>query len=222
MKNLKNLLLFAVMGFVLAATGCAGFISLNVQAFRDPEIEIAGGATFSTFVPPNAENPLLQKELLAQIRSHLEAKGLRFVQTNPDFYVMVFGTISDEGYTPPKTTYIPIPGTTTTTTQTTGNVGGVPVYGTSQSTTPATNYVPITSPGRRQYSRVIDVIIARLEERNGTYGAQEVWRGVVTSSGSTGDLGLVAPVLLRELFTEFPARSGRSPDRQVTWSPPRR
>ncbi len=218
---MKKLLRFVVVGFALAATSCTSFIKLNVQAFRDPEVAIAAGATFSTFVPPNAENPLLQKELLAQIRSHLEAKGLRFVQTSPDFYVTVFGKISYEGYTPPKTTYIPIPGTTTTTTQTTGNVGGVPVYGTSQSTTPTTNYVPITSPGRREYSRIIDVIIARLGGRNGAYEAQEVWRGVVTSSGSTGDLGVVAPVLLRELFTEFPARSGQSPDRQVPWSPPR-
>lgn len=217
---MKKLPAFVVTCLALAVIGCTNFIRLNVQAFRDPEVAIAVGATFSTFVPPNSENPLLQKELLAQIRSHLEAKGLRFVQTSPDFYVMVFGTISYEGYIPPKTTYIPIPGTTTTTTQTTGNVGGVPVYGTSQSTTPTTNYVPITSPGRREYSRVIDVIIARVGGRTGT--AQEVWRGVVTSSGSTGDLGVVAPVLLRELFTEFPARSGRSPDRQVPWSPPRR
>jgi hypothetical protein len=218
---MKKLLLFVVVGLALAAVGCASFINLNVQTFRDPDVAIAAGATFSTFVLPNAENPLLQKELLAQIRSHLEAKGLRFVQANPDFYVVVFGKISYEGYTPPRTTYIPIPGTTTTTTQTTGNVGGVPVSGTSQSTTPTTNYVPITNPGRREYSRVIDVIIAHVGEQNGAYKPQEVWRGVVTSSGSTGDLGVVAPVLLRELFTEFPARSGRSPDRQVPWSPPR-
>lgn len=219
---MKKRLCFVVVGFALAAASCTSFITLNVQAFRDPEVAIAAGATFSTVVPPNAENPLLQKELLSQIRSHLEAKGLRFVQTSPDFYVMVFGAISYEGYTPPKTTYIPIPGTTTTTTLTTGNVGGIPVYGTSKSTTPTTDYVPITSPGPREYSRVIDVIIVRLAEQNGTYEAQDVWRGVVTSSGSTGDLGVVAPVLLSELFAEFPARSGRSPDRQVPWSPPRR
>jgi Domain of unknown function (DUF4136) len=217
---MRKLLSFVVIGFALAATGCTSFIKLNVQAFRDPDVAIAAGATFSTFVSPKAENPLLQKELLAQIRSHLEAKGLRFVQANPDFYVMAFGTVSYEGYVPPKTTYIPIPGTTTTTTQVKGNVGGVPVYGTAQSTAPTTSYIPITSAGHNEYSRVIDVIIARLGERNGTHEAQEVWRGMVTSSGSTGDLGVVAPVLLRELFTEFPIRSGRSPDRQVTWTPP--
>lgn len=223
MRNSHLLLLLAVL--VGCASAGPNHISMNVQAFSDPESPIVLGSSFATVLTGATKNELLEKELLFLVRNRLESKGLRYDESRPDFLVAVSGFMgSYDQYVPPSTAYIPIPGSTTQTTHVSGNAGGVPIYGTATSTTTGTDYIPITRRGytRAQYTRIIDILIAKPINREGKPAVQSVWSGRVESTGDTGDLLLVAPPLIDELFTEFPNRSGRGPQRTVKWRPPAR
>jgi hypothetical protein len=208
-----------------ASAGRPNHIEMNVQAFADPEISIAQGSSFATVLTGATKDELLEKELLFLVRSRLEAKGLRYEEKAPDFLVAVSGFMgSYDKYVPPSTVYSPIPGSITQTTNVNGNAGGVPIYGTATSTTTGTSYIPISRRGytHAQYTRIIDILVAKPVNRDGKAAVQSVWSGRVESTGDTGDLLLVAPPLVDELFTEFPRRSGRDPRRSVKWHPPSR
>ena len=197
----------------------ANYVEMNVQAFSDPEHRIESGASFATVVLGVAKNELLEKELLYLVKERLVARGFVYDESDPDFFVGATGFIgSFEEYVPPSTVYFPLPGSTTTTT--TGAVGGVP-FGATSSTT-GTQYMPITRPGynQTQYYRVIDVIVAEPIEQGGQLSVRALWRGRADSNGNTGDLLIVAPVMLDELLSEFPQRTGRDPRRVVGWQPP--
>ena len=211
----------------LPAIGCTAMapkLAMNIQTFEDPAHVPLPGSTFQTVVTHANGNDLMEKELLAAISARLQQKGLRPVADRPDFYVMVITDISSSArYVPPATLYIPTYGTSTSTTTTTGTVGNVPFSGTSTTTTPTNGAVPITMPGKTvtEYHRIIDLVLARPTSTDGEAKVEEVWRGIVDSTGRTGDLLYVSPYLLDELFAEFPRRSGRGPDREVPFAPPR-
>ena len=218
---------FLLVVALVSLVGCAtagSHIEMNVQAFADPEVAIAPGSTFATVPVGLTKNELLEKELLFIIRERLEAKGLRYSEERPEFLVATSGFMGNyDEYVPPSTIYFPVPGSTQTT-NVTGNAGGVPIYGTATTNTSGTNYVPITRRGytRTQYVRIIDVMVARPVVRGSESTFKAVWSGKVESTGSTGDLLLVATPLIDELLTEFPRRTGRDSRRVVGWNPPPR
>ena len=216
-------------------------LEVSVQAFVDPGLSIPPGSTFATVPNDKAQNRLLEKELLALVRARLEAKGLRYDETKPDFLVAVSGYLGGYGDPFPRfTDYFPSAAAPAIQTpDITGSAEAAPPVAEPQPSTPpstTTSTAPSPSPNRGEgrnrrrgsrmmqynplYIRIIDVFVGKRVGGEGRAAAESVWAGRAQSTGATEDLALVAPPLLDELFTEFPKRSGRDPHRVVTWSAP--
>jgi hypothetical protein len=213
----------SALAFSCASTGPR--LEMNIEAFSDPEAPIQLGSTFAVVSTGLSGNDLLEKELLYLVKQRLLQKGMKFDDANPQYLVGVVGKMtSSQEYVPPRTAYFPLPGTTTSTTNTWGTVGSIPVSGTSTTSAPTTTYVPITSGGytRQDFHRVIEILVAKPAPGSPEREVRPVWSGRVISTGSTGDLLLVAPPLLDQLLTEFPRRSGLNPQRVISWAPPGR
>ncbi|MBW8877974.1 MAG: DUF4136 domain-containing protein [Acidobacteria bacterium] len=216
-------------------------LEVNVQAFVDPGLSIPPGSSFATVPIDKAENKLLEKELLALVRERLEAKGLRYDETKPDFLVAVAGYLGGYGDPFPRFTDY-FPSAAAPAIQSPDITGSAevppPAAGTQPSAppSPTTSPAPSPSPGREDvrnrrrgsrtfqytplYIRIIDVFVGKRVGGEGRAAAESVWAGRAQSTGATEDLALVAPPLLDELFTEFPKRSGQDPHRVVNWSAP--
>lgn len=204
---------------IFSACAAASYIDINVQAYSDPEIEIAAGSSFATVPLGAMGNDLLERELLGLVRQRLEARGYRYDEQAPAYVVGVSGFMgSKDEYIPPSTIYLPIPGSETQTGTFTGTAGNVPVRGTVTSAGQP-SYVPLTTPARSVslYTRIIDVAVAQIVVDDGKSTTRAAWSGHAQSTGRTGDLLVVAPSLLDELFGEFPRRTGQGPDRRRPW-----
>ncbi|HEX3557346.1 MAG TPA: DUF4136 domain-containing protein [Thermoanaerobaculia bacterium] len=212
-------------------------LEVNVQAFVDPGLSIPPGSSFATVPIEKAQNRLLEKELLALVRARLEAKGLRYDETKPDFLVAVSGYLGGYGEPFPRfTDYFPSAAAPAIQSpDITGSAEAAPPVAETQPSAPPS---PATSPApgredvrnRRRgyratqytplYIRIIDVFVGKRVGGEGRAAAESVWAGRAQSTGATEDLALVAPPLLDELFTEFPKRTGQDPHRVVNWSAP--
>ena len=208
-------------------------LEVSVQAFVDPGLSIPPGSTFATVPNDKAQNRLLEKELLALVRARLEAKGLRYDETKPDFLVAVSGYLGGYGDPFPRfTDYFPSAAAPAIQTpDITGSAEAAPPVAEPQPSTPPSS-MPNRGEGRNRrrgsrmmqynplYIRIIDVFVGKRVGGEGRAAAESVWAGRAQSTGATEDLALVAPPLLDELFTEFPKRSGQDPHRVVNWSAP--
>lgn len=217
----------ALLGLVLVC-GCAEMMGtsayMNVTAYPDPERPIVAPKRFATVVVGQTTGgPMLEKNLLALVKERLVAKGFVYDESDPELVVALTGFIGPfEEYVPPSTTYWPMP--TSTTSRTQGSAYGSDgsyASGNATTQTQGTQYIPITRNGYTvtQYYRAIDVMVASVRHDPDSVRVEPVWTGSVTSSGSTGDLLTIAPVLLDELVGEFPARTGKPSARQVLVPP---
>src|SRR5436305_3452347 len=201
-------------------------LEVSVQAFVDPGLSIPPGSTFATVPNDKAQNRLLEKELLALVRARLEAKGLRYDETKPDFLVAVSGYLGGYGDPFPRfTDYFPSAAAPAIQTpDITGSAEAAPPVAEPQPSTPPSS-MPNRGEGRNRrrgsrmmqynplYIRIIDVFVGKRVGGEGRAAAESVWAGRAQSTGATEDLVLVAPPLLDELFTELPKRAGQDPQR---------
>lgn len=95
--------------------------------------------------------------------------------------------------------------TTTGTVSTYGNMSSVYATTTAQTTTQVVGSGVVS---QLEYDRALRVLMYSLPTYRSTQKMERVYEGEIRSSGSTGDLPTVMPVLVRGLFEDFPGRSG--------------
>ena len=95
--------------------------------------------------------------------------------------------------------------TTTGTVSTYGNTSNIYATTTRQSTT---GVVGSGVGSRTEFDRALRVLMFSLPTYRSTQKMERVYEGEIRSSGSTGDLPTVMPVLVRGLFDDFPGTSG--------------
>lgn len=207
------------------SAGCAPQLVVRLKAYHDPDRSPQSVATFQ--LAPQGfcqQSELLEKILLRLVADRLQAKGIREVADHGEAMVTLRCEIAAvQQYVPPKTYYVPVTSQSTTESSTTGNIGTTPIKEESSSTTTQTHYVPVTEHGyyvTRQSHR-IGVRFA-IPPKPGEHGpGTSLWEGKVETRTTTTDTLLIAPLLLDELFSEFPVRSGRPLIRTVQWKPPK-
>ncbi|MBI5169788.1 MAG: hypothetical protein HZA61_09895 [Candidatus Eisenbacteria bacterium] len=210
---------------LLFAAGCAAsrpVLTVSVVAYADPDKPQPPPRRFVT-VPIGLTDGggLLEKNLLALLRSRLVASGYLYDPEHAELVVTVVGrTIDFSRYVPPSTLDVAVPSTQTTITSGTATTSdGVTVRGEATSYTTGTSVVPIRIPGQvvNQWWRSIAVMITPVAIVDGKYqmDGEPVWNGSAQSYGKNPDLLSVAPQLIDELMGEFPARSGKPRDRQL-------
>lgn len=191
--------------FLLSRAGQGGNqCVVNVKSYRDPDKTLGAYQTFA-FDYTNKENPLLEKELLKEVQSQLEQKGLKRVKDDAQLLITInFFTGKKEQYTPPQT----ITTTTYESTWNTGFIGWTPVgYAT---TIPVTESHTVPGNTTIRYYRNIRLNFldtAELESGKEMTVPPVVWIGEAESEGEWGDIRDVAPYMLGELLNEFPAKS---------------
>jgi hypothetical protein len=209
-----------VLTLAVAATLVGGCVPMymSVVGYPNPDLPILPQQRFVTIsIGSTIGGDLLEKNLLAVVRNELETRGFVYDEQNPDLVVGVVGYIGPfEYYVAPSTVYWPMPTHQTSTSSGSAYGGGVSVYGRSTTRTRGQQWVPITRPGgvETAYYRRIDVLVGEVVEGVDSAKVELAWTGHVESSGRTSDLLTVAPILVNELFTEFPKRSGRAPERR--------
>lgn len=219
-----------VLSAVLAVYGCyvqpGPRVEMKVKSYGDPDLDYSPLKRFAA-VRVHEESPLLEKELISLLKRELVAEGYIYDDENPDFLVVMdFYVGSFDYYEPPTTIRIPqyVKGETR---RTTGWVGGKYVTLTEKSDGHfETAEIEVSSGGMcTEYYRTIRVHFIDAVHLRKTGEVEPVWRGQVDSFGSNSDILYVAPVLLDELLSEYPMRSGKDPSRtrldHQTYQPPR-
>src|SRR2546422_118207 len=212
-------LLAVVVCLGLMVLGCtqSETYEMTVTAYPNPDAEVVAGQHFATVVIGQTRGgELLEKNLLALVRKEMEEKGFVYDKQSQELLVALTGFIGPrENYVPPSTIYWPMP--TRSSSSTTGSAYGSGGYaiGWAPTTTQGTQWVPVTRPGytRVDYYRRLDVLVGQLVTEADSNRVDLMWTGTVESAGYAGDLLEVAPVLVNELFTEFPKRSGKGSTR---------
>lgn len=95
--------------------------------------------------------------------------------------------------------------TTTGTVSTYGNTSNIYATTTQQTTT---GVVGSGVGSRTEFDRALRVLMFSLPTYRATEKMERVYEGEIRSSGSTGDLPTVMPLLVRGLFDDFPGASG--------------
>lgn len=220
MKHLARAISSLLLLAFSILNGCASSsITLDVKAYRDPEISFSGYKTFN-IVSVNQNESLLNKEILHLATQKLLKRGLTLEKEKPDLFVFLNHYIGPyEYYVPPSISYIPVykPGEKKTYS---GYIGGMSYFGTEKSN----DKLELQAVRREGYTatayyRNISLFIADVNEYQKTGQVKFIWEGTADSGGSSSDLITVAPYLLAELIGEFPSRSGKPTTRTVWMTP---
>ncbi len=194
------------------ATSCWQALStkiynMNLKVYSDPDIDLSSYKTYSIDYT-NKENRLLEKELFKMVETAIAEAGhapkLVRSDENPDILItMDFYTGKKEEYVPPKTVF----------TTRVENVWSSSLFGWGHNTP-----VPITESHTTEgftkvsYYRNIRLNFMDFKQLNSGEKLEVpplVWIGEVDSEGSSSDIRVVAPILLKQLLSEFPEKSGR-------------
>lgn len=144
------------------------------------------------------------------VRQALQARGWK-ESTMPDADLAVFFQYSiSQGrqiaFSYPIFGQVPTGTSTTTGTLSTfGNTSNIYATTTHQTT------IGVVGTGvgsRTEYDRALRVLMFSLPAYRAKQSMERVYEGEIRSSGSTGDLPTVMPVLVRGLFDDFPGISG--------------
>jgi hypothetical protein len=209
MRRIVILLMTAAAGALCTAfLNCGGppKIEMNVVSYSDPDAELPTRVRFTTVELGMTGNPLLEKQLLAILRDSLVAHGHIYSPDSSEISIGLTGYIGPyQEYVPPRT--ISWPKLETSSTSLSGYVGTTRVSGNASTSKWTTQQLQVGGGVRTSYYRRIWVGAAGLLPNSDSVSL--VWTGEAESFGSTGDLLIVAPYLLREIVSEFPHRSGR-------------
>lgn len=179
---------------------------MNINVYSDPDLNLHSYSTYSIDYT-NKENRLLEKELFQMVGTAL-AEGdstghLVRSDENPDILItMDFYTGKKEQYVPPKTVL------------TTG-IQNVWTYDWGWGhNTPVPITQSHTTEGYTNVSYYRNIRLNFLDFKQLSIGEELevpplIWVGEVDSEGSSSDIRTVAPVILDQLLSEYPEKSGR-------------
>ncbi len=181
---------------------------MNIRVYSDPDVDLSSYRTYSIDYT-NKDNRLLEKKLFkileSVISNRLETLQLVRSDENPDVLItMDFYTGKKEEYVPPETVV----------TTRVENVWSSSLWGWGGYTP-----VPITESETTQgytnvsYYRNIRLNFLDFEQLSGEEPLEVpplIWIGEVESEGYSSDIRIIAPVVLNQLLSEFPKKSGRT------------
>lgn len=199
-----------------AIAGCAQFIRSQVSVFH--EIPEGTRPTYALLQFKEQEGSLEHKTYESLARQELNSKGFREVPVDQAEVIAFLQYGIDSGR---EITYsYPIIGQTgTASSYTTGTVqsygGGYATYSGTTYNTPSYGVVGTGVGSRTEYGRFLRLDFV---DRAALVGGKvkKLYEARVVSRGSSGQLSLVMPSMIRALFEEFPGKSGAT--RTVTRS----
>lgn len=172
---------------------------------------LSGSPQTYAIVPDHDQGDSLEFRSYANlVRSALQARGWREgTMATADVAVFFQYSISQGRqvtFSYPVFGQVPTGTSTTTgTVSTYGNTSNIYATTTRQTTT---GIVGSGIGSRTQFDRGLRVLMYSLSTYRVTQKMERVYEGEIRSSGSTGDLPTVMPVLVRGLFDDFPGISG--------------
>lgn len=206
MKLFKIVSLFLITIFF----GCAGFIKTEVTVFHDLP-EHPSHLKYSFFALKDQENNLEYLTYQKLIRS--EFKAHRFIESDIEYadVIVLFGYAIDNGTQ--ELSSIPIIGQTGVSSSTTH--GTITSYGNDGYYSGTTIYRPTygvvgtQTTSRTKYGRdfMLKIIDKEAAAKN---NLKILYEGRVKSSGSSSQLSLVVPAMIKAMFKQFPGQSGSS------------
>ena len=180
---------------------------MNIKIYSDPDVELSSYKTYSIDYT-NKENRLLEKELFKMVERVMTRRNnvSKLVRSdeNPDILItMDFYTGKKEQYVPPKTVL-------TTRVKSVWSIG---LFGWGR-ITPVPVIRSHTTDGytKVRYYRNIRLNFLDFKQLNDGEDLEVpplIWIGEVDSEGSSSDIRVVAPILLDQLLSEYPEKSGR-------------
>jgi len=201
-------ILFVIVIFWFANTGC-GSIGFTVQVESFHNLNAADDQKIYAFVPtPEQKKSLEYKTYQGIVRTSLNKYG--FIETPKDealylieFYYSISGPQKNVGSTP-------IYGQTgVISSRTTGTVSRSGYFSGKTTHTPTYGVVGSQSYSYSTFTRTLGLNIFEKGSE-----AQHVYEGRAISTGSSGSLSRIIPVLVEALFQDFPGESGKA--RKVT------
>lgn len=203
---------------VVSVMGCARF-HVRVDSYSSPNPPME--KTYRLLSgDENISNEDLQFQEFSQyIHAALEKKGYIPVEENPRYAIFMMYGIS----TPMnKTVSMPTYGQTgVSSSHTFGTISSYGNYGTFSGMTTyrptygITGYVPVTVSN---YSRYLALDAYDTAEYESTNELKEVWKTIVTSTGSSGDLRSVFPVLVGASAEYWGTNTGKQVSITITES----
>lgn len=177
--------------------------NMNLKVFKDCDIDLSSYKTYSIEYT-NKENRLLEKELFKMVETTLLGKLVRS-DKNPDILItMNFYTGKREQYIPPKTVI----------TTKVKNIWSFNAFGWGYNTpVPITQSHTVSGHTSVSYYRNIRLNFLDFKQLSTEVELEVpplIWVGEVESTGTTPDIRIVAPRLLKQLLMEYPKKSGRN------------
>jgi hypothetical protein len=202
MRKVSVLLLFW-----LVASGCAPLVRSQISVFH--QLSEGGRPTYALLSFKEQEGSLEHKTYENLLRQQLNAKDLREAPIDEADVVGFIQYGIDAGK---EVVYsYPIIGQTgTSSSYTTGAVqsyGGYATYSGTTYNTPTYGVVGTGVRSQTEYTRYFRFdIVDRAALAGGT--VKKLYEARVVSRGSSGQISMVMPSMIRALFEEFPGKSG--------------
>lgn len=206
MGIMKRMLLGAFVA--LLVQGCAGMVETKVTAFHDMVQPIAG-ITYAIVPSKEQEGSLEFQAYSKLVKAELDKRGMAEAPFEQAKYAvfMLYGI--DDGKQVVES--YPIFGQTGTSgARTTGSVN---VYGNTATYNATTTYTPtygIVGSGTRSntvFKRYLNIDLIDIS-KSGDGKVHKVYEGKASSKGSSGQLALVMPAIVKSVFEDFPGKNG--------------
>jgi hypothetical protein len=211
-----NILRFLSFIFLMILFACSS-AKINVKSDQAGDAELYQFKSFG-LVPINAEDREIERKLLAMIRERLEAKGLKYVNKDPDFLVATHFYLGIyEEYIPPTTLVLRDfnPDVSGRRERDLKNQG----YRRTEADRLASEVTKTTRTidgyvDTKFYQNIQVYFVRLLDEET----VEISWHGEVDSRNKKNDVLKVAPAMLDELLDEFPEKTGKPDERSISLS----
>ncbi len=208
--------LYPLLGFflLLGLMNCSA-TKVYVATYEAPRKNLESFKTFS-IARINAEDPQIEREILKQVRSRLEAKGLHYVNSNADFLIAVqFYTGTYEEYIPPTTLRMRdfSPDKTGQRERDRQNLGERRTQADIMRAEVRKKTKTFEGYTHTGYYQNIQVYFVQLPDKK---TMEIVWQGAADTMTDENNLLTIAPFLIDELMSEFPHKSGKPTARKIS------
>ena len=213
MKHNIPFYLLITFGIMLLFSGCsASKVTVNTHHFRNTnlsELKTFGIARI------NSKAPEIERKLLKVIRKDLEAKGFHYKNQNPDFMIAIhFYQGNFAKYVPPLRLTLRDfnPDRSGQREQTLRNRGIRRTQTDRMSEEIKKSVHQFDGYVEKNFYQNIQVYFVKIVDKE---SLKMLWHGEVESRNKKADILTVAPVMLKELMTEFPKETSKPHERHV-------
>jgi len=209
MRNIVITLLLALLG------GCVT-VETRVSAFHELEQSLSE-VTYALIPTKEQEGSLEFQSYAKLVKAELEKRGMIESPFDKAKYAIFMFYGIDDGKQ--VVSSYPIFGQTgTSRSYTTGTItsyGNTASYSGTTYKTPTYGVVGSGTRTGTEFTRYLNIEIIDIA-KSGNGKVQKVYEGKAVSSGSSGQLALVMPAIVKSVFEDFPGKSGAS---RRSWQP---